>query len=630
MKRMTTRGVARWCLAALLTAAMAVGGCKKDGGEAATPAGPATAAKTGEAKPGEAKPGEAKPEAKAGETRAAAPATIAVPDGVIMYGGIKSLDDMTTRISSVVDKVKPMPGLGMIITGALSKELGLSSMDWLDTSKSARFAVWNPKEGDKPIVMLYPMKSKEAFEKSLPETREAGADGNAFKYQAGSRDAFVNYSGDYAVFARDAKGYDRMKGFVDGGLSAYQPTDVFELTIVVNNVTRIFGDEMKELRGQVAKMMAGDMAMSPLMASPETMRKQVDMMFDLVDQLDVATISARIDGDHIKVPFHLKAKDGSEMSKFFDAARNRSLTLLDYVPVGSYLVVGSNMDPTNFGEWNDLGITVLAEALKLSDADKTKLTGLMKDAMAAQTGESMFALYKDGALSLSMLAVGGAKDGKKLRDTTYEMYGMLWSKLIDLVKGEMGGDLPPEFDLSSFTKAIESLAVIAAPMGVTLKVGSETYNDAPIDTLEISVDYAKFPLAQEDPKAVEVMKAIVGDKVVLAAGYGKERYAMAMGPDAVARIKEVLDGKKSGAPVALKTAMEHGVPGAAMMFYVSAVDGLKAFSALPELASMRDTIRGMSAANGATFSFGSASGGGVSAVIDVPLSHIQEVMKLQP
>ncbi|GMV41249.1 MAG: hypothetical protein AMXMBFR64_29650 [Myxococcales bacterium] len=635
----------RWCLAALLTAALAVGGCKKD-----PPAAPAEAPKAGETKApekggeakapekggeakapekgGEAKAPEKAPD-KAGDERPAVPATVSVPDGVILYGGIKSLDDLTARISSVVDKVKPMPGLGMVITGALSKELGLSSMDWLDTSKPARFAVWNPKEGGQPLVMAFPMKSREAFEKALPEARESGAEGNAFKYQAGMKDAFVNFAGDYALLARDAKAYDRLKGFAEGGLAAYKPNDAFEITIAVGNLTRIFSDELKQARGEMAKLMASDMAMSPFAGSAASMNTQIDLMFDLLDQLDQATISARIDGDHVKMPFALKAKDGSSMAKFFDATRDRKLTLLDYVPAGSYLVVGASMDPAGFGEWNELGMKMIAEMFKLTGEEKAKLDTLMKGAMAAQTGESVFALYKDGALALSMLAVGGATDGKKLRDLSYEMYGMLWTKVVDLIKAEAGAELPPEFDLSSFSKAIESLAAVAEPLGVTVKVATEEYNGATIDSIAITIDYARFPLAQEDAEAAAVMKAIVGDKIVLAAGYGKERYGMAMGPDAVARVKDVVDGKKGATPVAIKTAVEHGVPGASMLFYLSAVDGLKAFAALPQLQPMSDTIRGMSAASGAAFSFGSASGGGLSAVIDVPMSHVQEVLKLQ-
>ena len=634
MKAMTSRRVARWCLAILLTAAMAVGGCKKD--EPQAPATPAKAEKAGEAKGGEAKGGDEKGgEAKGGDEKggeakggeAAAPAAVATPDSVILYAGVKSLDDFTTRISSVIDKVKPMPGLSAIIAGALSKELGVTNMDWLDTSKPIRVVVANPKESGKPALLTFPMKSREAFEKALPEAREAGGDGAAFKYQAGSRDAYVSYAGDYAVFARDAKVFDRAKGFVEGGLAKYQPNDLFEVTFAVGNITRIFADELKQARGGMGQMMAANQAGNPFQASAEIMQKEVDMLFDLLEQLDTASISARIDGDHVKIPFSIRAKDGTSVATFIKGAKGRSLSLLDYIPSGSYFAFGANMDPAGFSEWNQLGIGMLAEILKLSDAEKTKIGELMQKGMESQTGESMMAFYKEGSLALSLLAVGGAKDGKKLRDVTYEMYGLLWSKLIDMVKAEAGA-LPPEVDLSSFPKAIESLGKLAEPMGIGVKIGSEEYAGAPIDTLTITIDYAKFPLAQEDPKATEVMKAIVGDKIVLAAGYGKDRYAMALGPEAVARVKEVIDGKKGGAPAAVKTAVEHGVRGAAMLFYISAVDGLKAFAAVPELAPMREKIRGMVSSNGAAFSMG-GDGTALSAVLDIPVSHVQEVLKLQ-
>jgi hypothetical protein len=620
--------VVPWSLALLLMAVLAIGGCKKDTApEGAAPAkkeGAAQEAGKGEVKRGE---GEGKTPEAGKENRAAQ--NVATPDGVIAYGGISSLDDATTRISGVASKVSPtpIPPLGTLATSWLQKEFALTSMEWLDTTKPVKFAAMDPKANKDAAFLMFPVKSREAFEKALPEAKEANAEGNAFKYEAGFRPGYVNFAGNYAVFSRDAGLFAKGKDFLEGEFAKYEPKDPFEMVFKVGNLTRIFSDEMKGVRTQMAQEMARDTAASPFGGSAEMMKEQVDMLFDFVDQLDTAAVSARIDGDHVKLPFYLTAKSGSRVGEFFAAQTGRKVDMLAYAPKDSYLIFGGNFDPAKFSDWNELSMELLTEMLKLTPDEKTKLSDLMKRSMEAQTGESVVALHKDGQLALAMLAVGGAKDGKKLRELTYEVYGMLWTKVVDLIKAEAGTELPPELDISTFPKAVESLAKIAEPMGISLKLAQETHGDAPIDVIEIKIDYAKFPLAQEDPKAAEAMKALVGDKVVIAAGYGKDVYAWSMSPDAVARVKSVLDGKKGEVPAGVKAAIENGVPGASMVVYLSAVDAAKAFAAVPDLAPMRETIAGLKADSGAAFTFGGAQGG-LQAILDVPVSHVQEMMKL--
>ena len=654
-----------WCVCTLMAVALAMTGCKKDGAPAApagaqgakttaadpakadpTKADPAKAPEADPAKAPEADPAKADPteapeadSAKAPEgepTKApdTATAVVTIPDNVIAYGGIKSLDDLSARVTSVANEIKPTPGLDAVMSGAIAKGLGLSSLDWLDTSKPIVFAVSNPKESDAPFALVLPMKSKEAFEKALPEAHEAGVDGAAFKYKQGASDTFVSYAGDRVVIAEDAKAAQQLRGFIEGGLAAYAPQSTLEVTVSIANSNRIYAAEVAAARASMtertalAKHLEGDPAGSPLNDAIGALGDDLQWFFDLVPQIDAATFALRLDGDHVMLPLTITAKKDTALDTLLDTARGPSLTLLDYVPATSYLVLGANVDPAKLAKWTDLGFSLLAAKMKLTDEDTATMRALLQKTSALQTGETVVAFHKDGPAALSMLVLGGTTDGAKLREASVELYGMLWTKGIEYMKATEGGP-KKDLDLSTFPKAIEALSVMAAPLGVTLALTSEAKGEGTIDALSIGIDYAKLPVTTDNPKEAAVMKAVFGERIVIAVGHGKERRAIAVGADATARVTEVLEGKKTAPSPALKMALAHAVPGSSLLLYVSVIEGLKAWSALPDLAPLASRIAAMSAPNGAAISVGSVSGGGLQTVIDIPVSHVKQLMTLQ-
>lgn len=644
----------RGCVAALAVA-LAVAGCKKDAPPAPAPAAQAKAeaakgeapkagepakgepakaeAPTGEAPKAEAAKGEAP---KAGEPAAgeapkgdvkASSAPIALPAGVAAYAGIRSLDDFTSVSTSVVDKVQPVPGLGLLFSAGLAKTLGVSAGDWLDTSKPIRVAIANPKESRKPGVLVLPLRSREAFEKALPAEREAGADGAAFKYKAGENDAWIAFAGDNAVFARDPKTLAALKELVEGPLLAWAPADPAELHVSGANLTAMFAQELQMARARITEKVSGKAEGLPFPEAAEGLQKAIAWVFDSIDAIETAQISVRVDGDHVMVPLTLHAKKGSALETTFGAVQGRGITLLDYVPATTYFAMGMAFDPKSCGSWTDAGIALLAKGANLPEAEQARLRELLSGAAAVQTGESALAFSKEGTLAMGVLYVGGTRDGAKLREASLGAAAILWDLAVKAIVAKEGAP-PAPIDLSTFPKAIETLAPVVAPFGVTLALGKVDHANGPVDTLTLKLDYDNMPFAKEDPQAVEVMKSAVGDTIVFALGFGKDAWAFAVGPETATRVGDIVDGKKTGSP-AVRTAVSHAVPGATFVTYLSLVDALKAFVALPDFEGKREIIASMPSSGGSAVSIGSASGNGLQAILDVSLGNVQQMLKLE-
>lgn len=637
-------------LCAALALGLAVGGCKKDAapgapakaeGEAAKGSASAdgatkkgatgeSAAKTGApgATPGaEPTEGGSPKDAPAGSTRKTGTAPVVVPADVVAYAGVRGLDDFVTQATTVVNQVKPVPGLGMVFSAGLAKSLGFSATDWIDGARPIRVAVANPKDSPKPAVIALPMKSREAVEGALPAEREAGADGAAFKYKAGANDAWVAFTADAVVFARDPKVLARLQPFVAGPLASWAPTDAFELHVSVANLTTMFAPEVAKARARITEKIVGRATDSPFPEAAEWLQKAIAWSFDTIGDLDTATLGVRIDGARVLLPLTVRAKSGSGLQAALAGGGGRPVTLLDYAPASSWFAVGASVDPTSGVSWTEIGVTLLAEGMKLSDADKARLLELVKTSAGLQTGETAVALSREGSMSLAVLYVGGTKDGAKQREAMLGAWDLLWTKGVERAAAEKGAP-PPGIDLSSLSKAIETVGAELAPLGITLTAGSEARPGGQVDSLTARIDFAKFPPALEDPQQAELMKSLFGDTMSLALGFGKERYAVALGPEAAARVREVIDGKKAAAP-ALRAVMANAVPSASFVTYLSFTDAARAFVSVPELQGKRDVIAAMAPTGGSALSIGSVSGGGLQVTLDVSLPDLQQMTRLQ-
>ncbi|NUN15958.1 MAG: hypothetical protein HUU55_20215 [Myxococcales bacterium] len=641
----------KWATVAGLACLVVTTACKKDepapeappssAGVATTPGTPTQApaevpgsgAKPAEANPAEQKPDTAVPKVEQPATAAGGAAAtdgralrVDAPDNIIFYGAAKSFDELANKVSEIVSKVQPVPGLAKVFEDGFQREFGFTNLDWLARDKPIVLSGWNPKEIADGAILIVPTKGKDAFVSALPETKQADADGNQFKFGNGTKDYFANLIDDNAVITVDAGIYAKAKTFIEEKLNTYSPGNTIELTIEVGHLTTIFKDEIAQSRTQMEADFGGDGSMPPGVAA--ILKEEIAMLYSFLESVDTLAVVARSQGEHVFLGFDTVAKPGTGVVTFVESLKGRSLELGEKIPAMTYLAFVGNYDIGKFSDsgWMKLGIEALTEALKLTADDKERLASLQREAMALQTGAFMMAVHGTGSKAFAMSGLGNVQDGAKFREKTFELYNLLWNRAVDRLKAEAGGEIPPQIDLSSFEAALRSIGTVTAEMGVTLTLASSDEEGIKTDVVTVTIDWEKFPLAKEEPEIAGVIKALLGDTLQFGLGVSAKQYAMHVGPDAKAAIRAALAAGGT-APAAYTETTRHGVSSTAMLAYISVIDGLKAFSALPQLDSVREAIGKLEAKNGVGISMAAGEGTELRLLLDVPMDHVAAVVR---
>lgn len=551
--------------------------------------------------------------------------SVEVPDDVVVVGGLKSFNDFVNTVNEITDMVAPVPGLRDTVETGLREGMGMKNLDWLDRDRPVKVGVMDPKKHGEAAFLAIPIKDKAAFEGALPETKKADQEGNALMFEAGFTSIYANFVDGYAVLSDSPKTWGAAKGFAEGGLAKFGPPTTIDGSIEVAHLLKSFSAELTEAREELKRTMK----MMPDVGA-SGMDAQVDFLFDLIQSIDRMGYSFKKDGVHALLGFDLLPIPGKVSGSLFKAYEGREVALLDRVPEGSYLVVAANTDPkagmdffNSFGR--DMAMGQLKEVFKFSDTDIKAFEAIQDEGMKLTTGESLFVIHPEGEVALAMTAFSRVTDGKATRANLHKLMDLLWPKIIEMLKAEAGGDIPPNFDLSTFTKAVQSAGVFLEPQGVKMTVRSEEKSGVMIDALDISVDWAK---AGVDGPELDTIKAVAGDKFQAVVAYGKDSYAFTFGAKAEERALAFINGKAGKTPAGIREALKNGRGKSGMLFYASVIDGLKAFQGVPELAEIKASVSASRINNGVGLTCAAGGNDALGCTVDVPLDHIKEVVQI--
>ncbi|MBM4394733.1 MAG: hypothetical protein FJ087_03470 [Deltaproteobacteria bacterium] len=599
---MRTRLGLAWAVVAVAALAVAATGCKKKDGE----------------------PG------KAGAAAAAAPkadvGSVRFPDNVLAFGGVKSLDDTTTAIAGLVAKFQPQmaPMVSAQIPALLQGQvLGVKNMTWLDSKKPIRFAFLDYKQFADPIVLAFPHKGKDQVTAALPDNKAAGAPDNETKFSSPmGQELYVNFAGDFVVFTMAPKAFAAVKDFVGGDLAKYDLTELADVQVSARNLDRIAGPEIEAAQKRLVEQAAAPSPI-PLPGMQKLLQDEVAMLLDVFRQTEVGRLVLRYDGDNLVLRAGLKVVEGKGLAKFAGATKDRKLELYKTLPAGGWLIAASNVDPTLFEGWSKLGIDFWADLLKLDPTEKAKIEGLMKAAMEQQTGDSAFYVGRQADFPLSIVTIAGVKDGAKARDVTLDTYAFLFSKLGTLVEqyaGPTAGSLP-KLDWTSFKAFADGLKPVLAETGVTIGIRAEDVAGVKVDAVELAVDYSKLPVGA-DPQVQSVAK-VVGNKLSLAVGFGKDKMYAVLGRDAVADIGKVSREAGGGGQLAASIQQYGAGTNPAIAAYLSFVDLMKLIALFDDTVTRQmPAIATASSDIGFTFIAGGHGDRIIDAVVAVPVTKI--------
>ncbi|MCB9727580.1 MAG: hypothetical protein H6746_03735 [Deltaproteobacteria bacterium] len=592
-------------LSLALCALAAAPGCKKDEPEAPAPVaeGAKPAAEAGTtaeaAKPAEAgKPAEPAAVPTEPAPVAAAP-SLALPDGVLMAAGTPSLTEVLTTVSSVANKIAPgqvPPDLASLAMEGMKSLFGFTDITWLDQGEPFTFMNVDPKTHDgKGQAILLPMTDKDKVLASLAPDAKKDIEGHAASFQAQGQTWYLDFVEKRAVLSDHPGVFAERRDFISGALAGWKPERLFTTRVNMNTVNTAFATEIQQAR-VAAEQLTSQAAQEPGMPdASRVMKRYTDLLFEVVEGTTAAQFELYEQDGAIRLGLGVDSKPESGLAGFARLIAGKTGTLADAVAPDAWLGYVYNMDMReikSMRELQKLALDTYAGLLKLTPEEVAKIDTIF-DRMATQlTGENMLSIAVDGAFPLALTSLSKVTDATTLRSAYGDLLDMVfakaWSYALESMKKE-GKEFPGAADVKDLPGLIRLLGGLAEGMGVKLELVSEVRGEVQVDALTVDADLEKLGLREKDPDTFAIVDGIVGRHLELAFGFKGDSLSMAFGPHGIQQAMDLAAGKRPGGePVLTAAARGNAMAGAFRLDVL-----MKALTAIPDVARMKDAIEAL-------------------------------------
>ncbi|MCC6525256.1 MAG: hypothetical protein IT373_21565 [Polyangiaceae bacterium] len=531
-------------------------------------------------------------------------AELVAPPEIYLVGGIQSVDRLARAAQAIVAGIAPGATTPLAAAGpAVAQRLGLSGPSGLDFGQPIHFALFNP-NGKDPSVFVFGLKSREAFVQTLPASRQANVQGNAYAYGKVG-DAFVNFVGGHAVFTHAPDTFARHRDFLARLAGASLPSDL-AVTLAVKNLVTGMGPDLERAVGAFRRALAGRAeASAELGGAAASLGAVLDWVVGAAKDLDhVAATASFADGALVRV--EVVPARGSALEKTVGglvALEPPAQSLLASYPALVPFVLATHLDASRVAPLHEELGRVLTRMLPYPPEVRGPLLDASQKLLSALTGEMVLAAHgvPDGdglGLTASMVVKDAAQASKALA---------AWGDAL----------------------ADRRLAAVYAKLGIALERKKAAYKLGAIafDTLEAKLDPAKA--AELGPAA-----GALADLMTLHFGVGKERAYLAYGPKAKAALEALVGGKLAGgfeADPAVARARERGVPAPLLFLYAQPLELVKALAQAqtdPRAKRVKDGLSLLPPSKaGVALSVG-AKDGALSLVLDAPAEQLQRLVEL--
>ncbi|MBI4951695.1 MAG: hypothetical protein HY908_06650 [Myxococcales bacterium] len=531
-------------------------------------------------------------------------AELVAPPEIYLLGGVQSVDRLATAAQAIVAGIAPGATTPLAAAGpAVAQRLGLSGPSGLDFGKPIHFALFNP-NGQDPSVFVFGLRSREAFVQTLPASRQANVQGNAYAYGK-LGDAFVNFVGEYAVFTHQADTFARHRDFLARLAGASLPTDL-AVTLGVKNLVTGMGQDLEQTVGALRRALARRAeASAELGGAAASLAEVLDWLVGAAKDVDHVAATASF-GDGALVRVAVVPARGSALARTVGglvALEPPAQSLLASYPALVPFVLATHFDPAAVATLHDELGRVLTRMLPYPPEVRAPLLDASKQLLSALTGEMV-------------LAAQGVPDGDGL--------GLTASMVVKdpaLARKALAawGD----------AMADRRLAAVYARLGITLERKKAAYKlgEISFDSLEAKLDPAKQ--AELGPGA-----STLADLMTLHFGVGKERAYLAYGRKAKGALEALVGGKLAGgfeAEPAVARARERGVPAPLVFLYAQPLELVKALAQAqtdPRAKRVKDGLSLLPPSKaGVALSVG-ATDGVLSLVLDAPAEQLQRLVEL--
>lgn len=467
---------------------------------------------------------------------------VAVAGAQSLAGLVKSFADQAKRGGvGVADGQDP---LAMAI-GVLQAQAGVD-LAWLDTDKPLRIAVPDPKKYEDGFVLLAPVKADakpeaKAFPNAVPK-----ADGHWAKVTVEGRTIFVDELDGHLVVTSHGNLFKDLGPFLKD-LAAWTPKEPLVIDTSVENLVRIFKDQLDSARAMVAMLAGGAGKDAQLSAQAATTVQFANKGFALVEGTSRISFAMDPGGDFPRIGLAFRGLPGSPLEKAAADMVGRKLSFLGAVPADAWFALG--YDVPGVGAFSDAESLVQSitsgqnpMAPKWTDEDKKHLTALVTKMIELQDSQSVSWMRQDGSHPLVFEGLSASKDGAALQATILEagqfFFEKVWASVREqaLASGAPAAQLPEKMDLRGFLAlASQQLSAIGFNASV---VEASTKSGVKASGFELKIDWARLPF--KDPM-VSLIGKLLGDKVGVSLGGEGKFFAAAFAGDSATRVANLLD-----------------------------------------------------------------------------------------
>jgi len=477
------------------------------------------------------------------------PSSVATfPADIVAVGGTPSLSGLVNAFAAQASRVPgqqiPPDPLPMALA-AFQAQAGID-MAWLDTDKPLRFAVPDPKKFENGFMLLLPEKAGAAFD---PAKVPNGTPGNGHFLTikvSEDRSVYLDRVVDGHILATSHADLAKsMEGFAKD-LGAWTPKDPLVLDTSVENLVRIFADEVKsakEMVGMVAGAAGGDT--NGQMAQ---MVKLASGGFALVEGASRMSISLDPAGDFPRIGFAFRGMPGSPLDKIAKDLSGHKISFASAVPADAWLAFGFDIQGASYLSDAQAIVDAVTKPGGLgplpvtwSDDEKKAMHDLIVKAQELSGSQNMAWLRQEGTHPFIFENLSDAKDGKALQATLIELgeffYKKVWTegRKAMLAQGGSATDMPESIKFKDFVD-LASKNLSAMGLGLAVNEASTKAGNL-VGALEFKVDWSRLP--QRGP--TKAISDAFGDNIGISLAGEGQRFATVIGPDAAARATRVLD-----------------------------------------------------------------------------------------
>lgn len=524
------------------------------------------------------------------------PSSIATfPADIVAVGGTPSLAALVNAFAAQAARVPgqqiPPDPLPMAI-GAFQAQTGID-LSWLDTDKPLRFAVPDPKKFQNGFMLLLPEKAG-AFD---PAKVPNGTPGNGHLLTikvSDERSIYLDRVVDGHILASSHADLAKsMEAFVKD-LGAWTPKDPLVLDTSVENLVRIFADEVKsakEMVGMVAGA-AGDDGGGQM----AQMVKLASGGFALVEGAQRMSISLDPAGDFPRIGFAFRGLPGSPLDKAAKDLSGRKIAFAGAVPADAWLAFGFDIEGASYLSDAQAVVDAVTKPGGLgpmpvtwTDDEKKAMHDLIIKAQELSGSQNMAWIRQEGPRPFIFESLTDAKDGKALQGALMELgeffYKKVWAegRKAMLAQGGSAADMPESIAFKDFV-GLASKNLSALGFGLSVNEASTKAGNQ-VGALEFKIDWSRLPM--KGP-AQAVSQAFGGNIGISLAGEA-QRFATVIGPDAATRATRILD--EAAAPTEQKDPWLAMANDHVMFAMLRPARLLRALVDLvPDLASKREAI----------------------------------------